>query len=71
MQVVIELLGLDYSAMGELCGFLLALISVGVFMGIFFFHVFCAFIDLFCDILYRAYKFCKKRIFPNVRKKKR
>ena len=71
MSSALEFLGLDYSATCELGGFLIAVISGSICMGLVLYDVFCGFMDLFCYILYRAYKFCKKRIFPNVRKKKR
>lgn len=61
-----ELWGLDYPALCELTGFLMALISFGVFFGILMYDAF----DLFCDILHRVFSFLRKRIFPNVRKKK-
>ncbi|MBD5144570.1 MAG: hypothetical protein HDT21_01405 [Ruminococcus sp.] len=70
MPSALELLGLDYPSMCELGGFFIAVISGSICLGLVLYDAFCAFIDLFSDIVILVFKFLRKRIIPNVRKKK-
>ena len=70
MPSALELLGLDHVAMTELCSFLIGLVSGSICLGLILYDAFQGFVLLLLDFVKFLFKFCKKRIFPNVRKKK-